>query len=70
MKLKIEGTKYTRDLKNMAVLCNDLSEVIRYENELKNHQENIIRDEEINNLKAELSEMKQMLQILIRGKNG
>jgi len=70
MKLKIEGTKYTRDLKNMAVLCNDRSEVIRYENELKKHQENIARDEEINKLKTELSEIKQMLQILIRGQNG
>lgn len=70
MKLKIEGTKYTRDLKNMAVLCNDRSEVIRYESELKKHQENMLRDEEINKLKTELSEIKQMLQILIRGQNG
>ena len=70
MKLKIEGTKYSRDLKNMAVLCNDRSEVIRYENELKKHQENLIRDEEINKLKSELSEIKQMLQVLIRGQNG
>jgi len=70
MKLKIEGTKYSRDLNNMAVLCNDRSEVIRYENELKKHQENLIRDEEINRIKSELSEIKQMLQVLIRGQNG
>lgn len=70
MKLKIEGTKFSRDLNNMAILCNDKSEVIRYENELKKHQENLARDDEINKLKSELSEIKQMLQVLIRGQNG
>lgn len=70
MKLKIQGTKFSRDLSNMAVLCNDKSEVIKYETELKKHRENQIRDEEINNLKNEISEIKEMLQILIRGQNG
>ena len=70
MKLKIDGTKYSRDLNNMALLCNDRSEVIRYETELKKHQENQLRDEEINKLKNEISEIKEMLQILIRGQNG
>jgi len=70
MKLKIEGTKYSRDLNNMAVLCNDRSEVIRYENELKKHQENLARDAEINKIKSELSEIKEMIQILIRGQHG
>jgi len=70
MKLKIDGTKYSRDLNNMALLCNDRSEVIRYETELKKHQENQLRDEEINKLKNEIAEIKGMLQILIRGQNG
>lgn len=70
MKIKIEGTKYTRDLSTMAVLCNDKSEVLKYQAELKKHQENMRRDEEINNIKSELSEIKQMLQVLIRGHNG
>jgi len=70
MKLKIDGTKYSRDLNNMALLCNDRSEIIRYETELKKHQENQLRDEEINKLKNEIAEIKGMLQILIRGQNG
>ena len=70
MRVKIEGTKYTRDLSTMAVLCNDKSEVLKYQNEMKKHQENMHREEEINRLKSELSEIKQMLQVLIRGHNG
>lgn len=70
MRVKIEGTKYSRDLNNMAVLCNDRSEVVKYETELQKLRENQLRDEQINNLKAEISEIKQMLQILIRGQNG
>lgn len=70
MKLKIQGTKFSRDLKNMAVLCNDKSEVTKYESELKKFRENQARDEEINKLKNEISEIKEMLQILIRGQNG
>jgi predicted RNase H-like nuclease (RuvC/YqgF family) len=70
MKLKIQGTKFSRDLNNMAVLCNDRSEVTRYESEMRKYRENQIRDEEINKLKNEISEIKEMLQILIRGQNG
>jgi hypothetical protein len=65
MKYKIEGTKFSRDVETMAILCNDRSEVVRYENELKKHQENLIRDAEINKLKSEISEIKSMLQTLI-----
>ena len=67
MKYKIAGTKYTRDLDNMAILCNDKTEITRYENEMQRHRENQHRDEEINKMKSELSEIKKMLQILIRG---
>ena len=70
MKLKIQGTKFSRDLNNMAVLCNDKSEVTRYESEMRKYRENQVRDEEINKLKNEISEIKEMLQILIRGQNG
>jgi hypothetical protein len=70
MKYKIAGTKYTRDLDNMAILCNDKTEITRYENEMRRHRENQHRDEEINNIKSELSEIKHMLQVLIRGQNG
>lgn len=70
MKYKIEGTKYSRDLDNMAVLCTDVTEKIKYETELRKFRENQFRDNEINNLKHEVSEIKSMLQELIRGQNG
>lgn len=70
MRLKIPGTTFTRDLNNMAVLCNDRSVALKYESEMQKHRENVARDEEINRLRAEVSEMKEMLQTLIRGQNG
>lgn len=69
--LKIEGTKYSRDLRNRAVLCNDPSVRNQYEIELAKHHENLRRDKEINNLKQEISEIKSMLRTLIdRGSHG
>ena len=70
MKYKIAGTKYTRDLDNMAILCNDKTEITRYENEMRRHRENQSRDDEINRIKSDISEIKQMLQALSRGQNG
>ena len=70
MKYKIAGTKYTRDLSNMAILCNDRSEVTKYESEMRRHRQNQSRDDEINRIKSDISEIKQMLQVLIRGQNG
>lgn len=70
MRVKIEGTNYTRDLQTMAVLCHEQSEVLKYENQIKQHHDNMARDKEINKLKSEISEIKEMLQILIRGQNG
>jgi hypothetical protein len=67
MKVKIEGTKYSRDLNTMAILCTDPSVKMKYEQELAQYRENIRRDEEINNLKRDISEIKSMLQSLIKG---
>lgn len=67
MKVKIEGTQYSRDLKNMAIVCTDKTVKLKYEEELAKYRENIRRDEEINNLKGEISEIKQMLKALIKG---
>lgn len=65
MKVKIEGTKYSRDIKNMAVLCNDKSVAIAYNAELVKHLADKRRDEEINKLKQDMSDIKSMLQTLI-----
>lgn len=70
MRVKIEGTKYSRDLSNMAVLCHDKSEVVRYESDVKKHKQNQARDEELNNIRNEIAELKSLMQVLIRGQNG
>lgn len=69
MKLKIQGTKFSRDLTNMAIVCSDKSEVTKYQMELQKHKENVARDNEINKLKNEISEMKEIMHALIRGQN-
>lgn len=65
MRVKIDGTQYSRDLDNMAVLCNDHTVKNAYERELAKHYENLRRDKEINKLKNEISEIKSMLKTLI-----
>lgn len=71
MKVKIDGTKYSRDINNMAVLCTDKSVVAKYQNDLLVSIENKRRDNEINKLKQDISEIKTMLKALIdRGQNG
>ena len=65
MRVKIEGTQYSRDLDNMAVLCNDHTVKNAYERELTKHYENLRRDKEITKLKNEISEIKSMLKTLI-----
>lgn len=67
MKVKIEGTKYSRDLNTMAILCTDSSVRLKYEQELAQHRDNLRRDQEINSLKNDISEIKSMLQSLIKG---
>lgn len=65
MRLKIQGTQYIRDLNNMAVLCGDRSVAQKYQAELKKHLADKKRDEEINRLKQDMSDIKSMLQTLI-----
>lgn len=71
MQVKIEGTKYSRDLENRALVCNDRGVLDNYMMERRKERENQRRDTEINSLKKEISEIKSMLQTLIgRGQNG
>lgn len=65
MEFKIKDTKYSRDLNNMAVLCNDSNEVKKYEREMQKRREERSRDKEINNLKNDVAEIKSMLQKII-----
>lgn len=65
MKVKIEGTKYSRDMNNRAVICTDPSVLNAYNAEQMKRRENERRDREINTLKNEISEIKAMLKTLI-----
>lgn len=56
-----------RDISSGAVLNVNRSE---YENYMAQKQQKMSQSGEINNIKAELDEIKQMLQILIRERNG
>lgn len=68
MHYRVKGVAYSRDLDNMAILCEDKSEIVRYNNEMKKIQENRVRDMEINNLKTDIAEIKALLkQIIERG---
>lgn len=71
MRYKIPGTKYSRDLKNRAVLCNDITEKTKYDQELQKHYDNMNRDAEINRMKQDIGEIKELLKaIMARGQNG
>jgi hypothetical protein len=65
MLYQIKGTKYVRDLNNMAVLCGDDKEVTRYQKEMQKMQLERQRDLEINNLKNEVAEIKVLLKQLV-----
>ena len=65
MKVKIEGTKYSRDMNNRAVICTDPSVLRAYNAEQMKRKENERRDREINTMKTEISEIKAMLKTLI-----
>lgn len=65
MKYRVKGTPFARDMSNMALLCTDHSQKLKYEEKLAMMKGNKDRDEEINNMKNELKEIKQMLQSLL-----
>lgn len=65
MKYKIKDTPFTRDLKNMAILCTDKTVKNKYVQQMALVNENKRRDEEINRIKDDISDIKSMLQTLM-----
>jgi len=65
MRNKIAGTGYVRDSKTNAIFCVDSKLKSKYEHEMARADAEKARDMEINNLKSEISEIKQMLQQLL-----
>lgn len=71
MKFKIKGTPYTRDLNNMAVLCTDRRQKMQYEQQKAIVSESKHREMEMYKMKNEISELKSMLeQLMRRGQDG
>lgn len=68
MIVNIEGhSGLVRDISSGAVVNVNRTE---YENYIARKNQKATQSDEINNIKAELDQIKQMLQILIRDKNG
>lgn len=65
MRSRIAETGYVRDSKNNGVFCADKKIKSKYEIEMARADAEKARDIEINNLKSEISEIKQMLQQLL-----
>jgi hypothetical protein len=64
MKIKMEGTKYSRDLNTMALVLTDRSEITKYEIEQERYRADKARETEINRLKAELEELKILVRAM------
>lgn len=62
---KIADTGYIRDSKNNGVFCVDNRVKSKYELEMSRADAERTRDMEINKLKSEVSEIKEMLQQLL-----
>ena len=55
-----------KDTKTGAILNTDLNVVRQHEYRMKQLEKEKARDEEINNIKSDLSDIKQLLQTLIK----
>lgn len=65
MEVKIKDTKFSRDLTNMAVLCNDPAEVRKYKQEMEKRRQIHNVNAEINNLKSDVAEIKSLLNKIL-----
>ncbi len=69
MKLKVkENEKFVRDANNLAILNTDRDAIKRHEMKMEQLRKQKQRDEEINSIKNDITELKQMLRELINGK--
>lgn len=69
MKLRVkENEKFVRDSNNLAILNTDRDAIKRHEFKMEQLRKQKQRDEEINTIKNDINELKQMLRELINGK--
>jgi hypothetical protein len=65
--VKVEETQYVRDVNSKAILNTNLKALENYKIEKKRKQAEI---DDINNMKQEISEIKEILQQLLGKQNG
>jgi hypothetical protein len=65
--VKIDGTKQVRDLNSKAVLSTNLNALERYKFEKKRKEAEL---SDINNMKSDILELKQMIKTLLGKQNG
>lgn len=63
-----DNERFVRDPKNLAILNTDSEAIKRHEMKMEQLRKQKQRDDEINTIKNELSELKSMLRELINGK--
>jgi len=69
MKLRVkDNEKFVRDTKNLAILNTDPDSLKKHELKMEQLRKQKQRDEEINSIKNDISELKSMLRELINGK--
>jgi hypothetical protein len=67
MKLKVkENERFVRDSANFAILNTDRGALKQHEQKMENIRKTKERDDEINMLKQDISEIKDMLRQLIK----
>jgi len=65
--IKINDTGYVRDIDSKAVLNTDRKALENYKLSIKKKQEEI---DDINNMKRDISELKEMIKTLLGKQNG
>jgi len=68
--MRVEGTDFVRDTHNNALINTNVSAFILYKQQRNTLIAQSAQEIEILNLKNELTQMKNLLQELIRDKNG
>jgi hypothetical protein len=61
--------KFVRDPKNLAILNTDEESLKRHEMKMEQLRKQKMRDEELNMIKNDISELKSMLRELINGRS-
>lgn len=62
--------KIVRDKKNQALINTDEESYEMYRNEMKKYKELVVSKKELQSLKYEVNELKNLVKVLLESKNG